>query len=654
MDNSINPQQSLNRIVNQLASRFPDYVNNNQDDWNVFRTRLTDNYNRLFNILFLLYGTNNDFFIYLEELVSLMLLNWQERSGHLKQIDISCEQNPDWFLSNQLVGGVCYVDLFAGNLQGIIDKIPYFKELGITYLHLMPPFKVPLDEHDGGYAVSSYREVNPTLGSISQLRSLIKEFQDNGIILALDFIFNHTSMDHRWAKSAASGDPLFSGYYHLFSDKTLPDQYNQTLRDIFPQERSGSFTYFPDIDRWVWTTFNSYQWDLNYRNQAVFNSMAGELLFLANLGVRVLRLDAVAFIWKELGTTCENLPQAHWIIQAYNTIARIVSPSVIYKSEAIVHPDDVISYIGTGECQISYNPLLMATLWESLATRKVELLHYSMANRFQIPEGTGWVNYIRVHDDIGWTFSDEDAAHLSINGFDHRKFLNKFYTGEFPGSFGRGLAFQYNPKNHDMRISGTCASLAGLEKAINEETEKEVEIAIKRILLLHSIVISLGGMPLIYLGDEIGTLNDYSFLSNPSKQGDSRWVHRPITNWSKAANRNHQGSIENKIFYGLQKLVEIRKANPVISSHQMEMMDTANPQILGYRKEQGSQELLVFANFSEETQPINPIVLKGFINHNELRDLITGSKFFTDQPNLAPYQFYWLVGDRIPDQEVDH
>ena len=344
-------------------------------------------------------------------------------------------------------------------------------------------------------------------------------------------------------RARQEGDEEYLDFYHIFPDREMPDAYERNLREIFPDEHSGAFTFFPDLFKeggWVWTTFHSYQWDLNYANPAVLNRMAEEMLFLANQGVEVIRLDAVAFLWKELGTNCENLPGAHQLIQAFNTVARIASPSLLFKSEAIVHPDEVVKYISPDECQISYNPLLMALLWNTLATRKVDLLSQALAARFKIHPETAWVNYIRVHDDIGWTFSDEDAAILGINGADHRRFLNEFYRGRFPGSFSRGLPFQENPVTGDCRISGTCASLAGLEKALKEEGTPEVELAIKRILLIHGMILTAGGIPLLYLGDEIGTLNDYSYQDDPAHKQDSRWVHRVKANSELYANRLDQ------------------------------------------------------------------------------------------------------------------
>jgi amylosucrase len=379
-----------------------------------------------------------------------------------------------------MVGGVCYVDLFAGTLTGLRERLPYFKTLGLTYLHLMPLFESPEGNSDGGYAVSSYRRVNPRLGTIEELAELAREFQEQGISLVLDFVFNHTSDEHEWALHAQAGDPEYERFYFLFPDRTMPNAYERTLREIFPTVRRGSFTWREDIRKWVWTTFNSFQWDLNYANPAVFRAMAEEMLFIANIGVEILRLDAVAFIWKRMGTSCENQPEAHQIIQAFNSIARITAPAMLFKSEAIVHPDDVLSYISPRECQISYNPLLMALLWESLATREVKLLDHSMRNRFRLPQGTAWVNYLRSHDDIGWTFDDNDARWEWMDPTGHRKFLNQFYTGRFPASFARGLPFQENPTTGDARVSGTLASLAGLEQAMQSGDQQQIELAVRR------------------------------------------------------------------------------------------------------------------------------------------------------------------------------
>lgn len=636
-------QRTLNRLLPRLDAEFSAFAKRHPKAWSQFLSRLNQHFPQLFSILVHLYGQQYDFFFHIESLMHLMAHSWTSRPIDLRTLDDAREAQPAWFQDHNMVGGVCYVDLFADDLTGIGRKIPYFKELGLTYLHLMPLFSSPEGENDGGYAISSYREVDPNLGTMDELRSLADELRSEGISLVLDFVFNHTSDEHTWALKAKAGDQDYQNYYRMFPDRVMPDAYEAHLREIFPDEHPGAFTYFEDIGQWVWTTFHSNQWDLNYANPEVFNQMANEMLLLANQGVEVLRLDAVAFIWKALGTHCENLPEAHMIIQAFNAIARITAPALLFKSEAIVHPDEVVKYIHPEECQLSYNPLLMALLWNSLATRDVGLLHYSMANRFAIPQGCAWVNYVRCHDDIGWTFSDEDAAAFGINAFDQRQFLNAFYSGTFPGSFARGLLFQENPKTRDARISGTCASLAGLEKAIKEETAVEVDLAIQRILLIHNVILSIGGIPLIYLGDEVGTLNDYTYRQDPAKADDSRWVHRPAADQLRYAQRKDVETIPGKIFKGLQHLIELRKSTPLICSEAPEFVGTGNPHVFGYLRSDKDAEILFLNNFSDQAQTVskNVLRLRGLVY--PLVDLVN-DVVYEDEADLIlqPCQYLWL------------
>jgi amylosucrase len=359
------------------------------------------------------------------------------------------------------------------------------------------------------------------------------------------------------------------------------------------------------MQRWVWTTFNSFQWDLNYTNPEVFRAMAEEMLFLANQGVEVMRLDAVAFIWKRLGTSCENQPEAHTIIRAFNAMAKIAAPGLLFKSEAIVEPDEVIRYIHPDECQLSYNPLLMALLWEAMATREVKLLEYSMRHRYRIPAGCAWVNYIRCHDDIGWTFDDQDARAVGIDPTGHRRFLNQFYTGRFPGSFARGVPFQYNADNGDLRISGTLSSLAGLEAAVEQQDNELIERAVRRINLLRSITVSIGGIPLLYIGDEWGMLNDYTYLTDPVKAADSRWVHRSKKRWEARDDLADQDTLEWRFFKEMVKLIGLRRQLPALQNGGMEVIYTGNPHLFGYIRAHGSQKILIVNNFDEEDQAMD-------------------------------------------------
>ena len=635
---------SLERIWPRVEAEFGNWAKAEPAAWAEFEVRLRREWGRLFGLLLGLYGQHYDFFYQLEQLVLSAARSWRDRAAWLKQRDRARESDPQWFQSQQMVGAVLYVDRFAHTLAGLHEHIPYLKSLGVTYLHLMPLFRAPEGNSDGGYAVSSYREVNPTLGTIDELRALTEVLHEEGISAVLDFVFNHTSDEHDWALRAQRGEPEYTDFYYLFPDRTLPDAYQRTLREIFPTVRRGNFTYREDIDKWVWTTFNSFQWDLNYANPAVFRAMAEEMLFIANVGIEFLRLDAVAFVWKQMGTGCENLPEAHAIIQAYNAVCRIAAPALLFKSEAIVAPRDVNSYIGPHECQVSYNPLLMALCWEALATRDVRLLQTSLHNHFGITPGCAWVNYLRSHDDIGWTFDDDEARALGIDPYGHRRFLNDFYTGRFTGTFARGLPFQQNPVTGDARVCGSLASLAGLEEAVQSGDDALVALAIRRVLLLHSIILGIGGIPLIYIGDEIGTLNDYSYAAEVDKAGDSRWVHRPQFDWARAERRADPATVEGQIYAGMLHLIALRRTQPAFWGGAMELVESANDQVFGFVRNHGGQRLLALANFSERPQAIDANRVRVYGSGYRFTDLASGeARSANEALRLEPYQFVWLI-----------
>lgn len=626
-------QTSLARLRPWLHRVFKDA----ESLWPTFESRLDQHFPRLFELLLQIYGDQYDFFWHLEHTLKTAAHAYLERSEALRNLDAERDsaQTP-WYQSETQLGGVCYVDLYAETLAGLRGRIPYFIEIGLTYLHLMPLFKCPDGNSDGGYAVSSFREVNPALGTMPELAALADELRANGISLVLDMVFNHTSDEHDWALAAKAGDPDYQDYYLMFPDRTFPDQYERTLREIFPEQAPGSFTHVPGLNKWVWTTFNTFQWDLNYANPAVFNRMLGEMLFLANQGVEVLRLDAVAFVWKQMGTVCENLPPAHWIIEALNLLTKIAAPATIFKSEAIVHPDEVVKYIGA-ECEISYHPTLMVLLWEALATRDVGLLRHTMAKRFTLPPKTAWVNYIRLHDDIGWSFANEDAAELGINGYDHRGFLNDFYIGKFPGSFASGVPFNFNPQTGDMRISGMAASLCGLEKALSTKDDAAIELAIRRYLLIQGLTLAAGGIPLIYLNDEYGALNDYGYLDNPDHAGDSRWIHRPRFDPLAWAQRTDSATIAGRLYQPLRRMIEVRKATPAFAADGVaDWIESGNPHVLTFARFKGEQRVLIVANFSEGSQTVQI--------QQPMNDLISKQSFVVDQPlTLAPYALLWLA-----------
>ncbi|MCB9951488.1 MAG: alpha-glucosidase C-terminal domain-containing protein [Planctomycetaceae bacterium] len=614
-----------------------------------FEQRLEHYWNDLFHGLFALYGQRYDFFYHLEQILLSGVRGIASRPEDLQEIDEHRVNDPGWYQSQDMVGGALYVDLFSENLCNLRNHIHYFKELGLSYLHLMPLFAVRPGDNDGGYAISNYRSVDPRLGTIDDLKLLASELRAEGISLVLDFVFNHTADDHDWAQRAQAGDKEYQQFYYIFPDRTVPDQYERTLREIFPTVRRGNFTWHDGMGQWVWTTFNSFQWDLNYSNPAVFRSMLEELIFIANTGVDILRLDAVAFIWKRMGTNCENLPQAHTLIRAYNSLVRIIAPGLLFKSEAIVHPDDVVKYIGEHECQLSYNPTLMALLWESLATRNVRLLTRSLSHRHALPRNTAWVNYLRCHDDIGWTFDNADAEALGINAYDHRQFLNEFYTGQFPGSFARGVPFQHNLETGDMRISGTMASLAGLEYAIEKNDEQLMDEAVRRIMLLHGVTLSIGGIPLLYLGEEWGQLNDYDFVKDPAKSGDTRWIHRPKMKWEYLEELNGlintgQGTIRTRIFKSLQKLIALRHTLPALAGQSMELIDTENEHVLAFARIHEGNRVIVVANFSEYPQSFSGNKLRTAGLGRFFEDVIAAKSYSTSEGiQLAGYQILWLI-----------
>lgn len=598
-----------------------------------FRTRFDAQFPRLFELFASLYGERSDCLDHLASLIVLALTSWRDRPEDIKALDFEREQQPDWFQSNQMLGAFCYVDRYAGDLAKLRGHVPYFKELGITYLHLMPLFDCPKDNSDGGYAVSSYRDVREELGTMADLRSLASDLREAGISLVVDFVFNHTSNEHEWARKAAEGDPVYSDYYWIFDDRRMPDAFERTVREVFPDDHPGAFIQMED-GRWIWSTFHSFQWDLNYSNPAVFCAMAGEMLALANQGVDLIRMDAVAFIWKRLGTTCESQPEAHLLLRAFNAVCRMAAPSLLFKSEAIVHPDEVVSYIDPEECPISYNPLLMALSWEALATRKVALIDQAIRRRQPINGDCAWVNYVRSHDDIGWTFADEDAAELDVIGYDHRLFLNSFYTNRFEGSFARGAPFQYNPKSGDCRVCGTTAALTGVEA--------EDPGGIDRMLLLYGIAFSAGGIPLISLGDEVGQLNDYSYQEKPSRAKDQRWVGRPMRPDDLYDQRHDPNTFAGKIYAGMTRLIGARQAAPGLAGNAIKGFSTQNRHVLGFVRSAGGQEICVLANFADDTQFV---IAEQFLETApRMTDLISRESYHTRRGiSLAPHQIMWLT-----------
>lgn len=596
-----------------------------------------------------LYGERADFSEQLEKLLEITASNYANRSSELRRLDLRRQSSPDWFQQSTMIGYVCYVDRFAGNLSAIREKIPYLKELGVTYLHLMPLLKPREGANDGGYAVQDYRQINPTYGTMDDLAALTGELRRNGISLCIDLVCNHTAKEHDWARRAVAGDPHYRDYYLMYADRMLPDQYEANLPEVFPDFAPGNFTWYEDCQRWVWTTFNEYQWDLNYRNPAVLGEILDIILYLANQGVEVVRLDAVAFMWKRMGTDCQNQREVHTILQALRTLSRMAAPGVIFKAEAIVAPDKLIWYLGRGrgtgkECELAYHNVFMVLLWSMLAERNVRLATHALQRFPDNSSSAAWNTYARCHDDIGWAIMDEDAAAVGLNGFAHRSFLSDFYSGEFPGTFARGGVFQFNPRTGDRRISGSLASLTGLETAQQSGDASQMDLAIRRVLLLHNLIFAFGGVPLIYMGDELGLLNDPSYLDNPDLADDNRWMHRPWMDWQRAEQRHDLDTVSGQIFAGLLKLIQARKHTYELHAQaRTHVVWTHNDQVLGILRDSARGRLLILANVTEQGQGVAEYRLKelGFsgalVDRLDNRQLSSGADV-----HLEPYQVIWL------------
>jgi amylosucrase len=580
-------------------------------------------------------------------LVEIAAQNFQQRPADLRLLDLRRHADPQWYQHQQMLGYATYADLFAGDLKGVADRVDYLAELGVTYLHLMPLLKPRPGQNDGGYAVMDYRAVRPELGSIDDLRELATVLRSQGISLTLDLVLNHVAAEHQWAVNARAGDPFYRSYFHMFADRELPDAYQRTLPEVFPDFAPGNFTYDEESHSWVWTTFNTWQWDLNWHNPDVFYEFADLILWLANLGVECLRLDAIAFIYKRMGTNCQNQPEVHAITQALRTVARIAAPALIFKAEAIVGPADLAPYLGVGKhagkvSDLAYQNSLMVQIWSALAAKDTRLFCAAM-NRFPAkPPTTVWGTYLRCHDDIGWAIDDGDAASVGLTGFEHRRFLAEYYAGLYPMSDARGLVFQENLLTGDRRISGTAASLAGIEAALNSGDDLHLDLAVRRYLLAYSLVLGFGGLPLIYMGDELGLLNYYDFVEDPDHADDNRWVHRPPMPWDWVDRRHIEGTVEYRIWHGLRHIITVRSSLPSLdASLESEILDPVNPAVLVFLRRFPTQTMVGVYNMTTESQKLPRWVIP---LGNWAWDALTDETPLTDrQLTLDGYQVRWFV-----------
>ncbi|WP_300674378.1 alpha-amylase family glycosyl hydrolase [Desulfoluna sp.] len=645
-------EQVAHTLLNDILNRIKPEIY--QQDLRHFYTRLGANFYAIHSLFVKLYGERSDFEEQAQSLVETMATRYIDRSDKLRQLDLAREKDYNWFLSQKWVGMALYCNGFAENLNGLRERLNYFQELGINLVHVMPIMPCPEGSSDGGFAVSDFREIDPQLGTLEDLNLLADEMQERDILLVLDVVVNHTSNRHYWAQQAQVGNPMYQDYYYTFGTRNIPDMFEQSMPEIFPETAPGNFTWDEEMGRWVMTVFNDFQWDLNYSNPAVFIEMMNIILFWANQGADILRLDAVAFLWKKIGSACQNEPEAHLILQLLKDCCQVTAPGVLFIAEAIVAPVEMIKYFGEDaviakECEIAYNATFMALMWDAVATKNARLLNQGIKSLPVKLERATWLNYVRCHDDIGLGFDDQDILLCNYQPASHRKFLIDYYTGQFADSHARGLPFARNEKTGDERISGSLASLVGLEYALEAGDDSAIEDAIKLILLLHGMIMSFGGIPLLYYGDAIGSLNDDSYRTDPNKMGDTRWVHRPAIDWEKAARRNTPGSIEYKIFDSLKRMIAVRKEVTVFSDfNNRELLDVENPHLFvfgRYNRDHQPGRVLVVANFSDRPQHLNLGDLGAWCpQHTRLVDLIKGERpdSFKNSLVVPGFGFYWL------------
>ncbi len=644
----------LNKILDELKPEI------RRRDLRHFYTRLGANFYAIYSLFHHLYGQRDDFEQQMVNLVEVMARQYIKRNGDLKQSDIEREQSHNWFLSQQWVGMALYVDGFADDLTGARSHLGYLQDLGVNMVHMMPILRCPAGASDGGYAVSDFRNIDARVGTLEQLRELADSMRVRDMLLTLDVVVNHTSDEHEWAQRARAGEKKYEDYFYIFRDRNIPDMFEETMPEIFPETAPGNFTFDTTMKKWVMTVFNDYQWDLNYSNPAVFIEMVDIILFWANQGADIVRLDAVAFLWKKIGTTCQNEREAHLILQLMKDCSQVTAPGVLFIAEAIVAPVEIIKYFGEDaviakECEIAYNATFMALLWEAVATKNAKLLDQGIRSLPDKLDRATWLNYVRCHDDIGLGFDDTDIIKAGYNPYAHRRFLVDYFTGVYDASPARGQPFGVNFKTGDARISGSLASLVGLESALLAGDEAAIQRSIDIILLLHSMIMSFGGIPLLYYGDEIGNLNDCTFLQDENKAHDNRWMHRPRIDWTKAELRNQHGSVEQRIFMGLQKMIAVRKSTAAFADYNNRwLIETGNPHLFVFLRNnpfQLNDSVLVVGNFDAAPQSLtlSDLSNRGHFEYGRLYDLYSGEspQQFNDQLVVPPHRFYWLTDHRL-------
>ncbi|MBQ5485400.1 MAG: alpha-amylase family protein, partial [Lachnospiraceae bacterium] len=517
--------------------------------------------------------------------VSMLRSFYMGRSDELRALDEKRLGDPNWYKGNDMLGMLMYVDCFAQTINGISEHFDYIKEVGVNYLHLMPLLKSPEGRSDGGYAVSDFRSVEDRFGTMEDLAALAAKCHEENVSICLDFVMNHTSEDHEWARRARAGEKEYQDRYFFYDNWDIPFRFEETVPQVFPQSAPGNFTWCEEAGKVVMTTFYPYQWDLNYRNPVVFNDMTANMLFLCNQGVDIIRLDAVPYIWKTMGTTCRNLPEVHTLVRLMRIACEIVAPGTLLLGEVVMAPSEVVPYFGTiesPECHLLYNVTTMASTWHTVATHDVRLLQDQLSKVFSLPRDYTFLNYLRCHDDIGWGLDYPFLRQFGIEEVAHKKYLNDYFRGFVFGSDARGELYNDDPRLGDARLCGTTASLCGIEAAEYELDEEKLQRGITLDVMLHAFLMTLSGPPVLYSGDEVGQLNDYSYHEDPLKWEDSRYLHRGRLCWEDVDQRRRRKGRQGQIFRSIKKLEKFRKMHPAFDSEaDVWIVPTGNDHVLG-------------------------------------------------------------------------
>lgn len=575
------------------------------------------------------------------ELCDQMREFYQKRRTDLKARDREKSKNPKWYRNNRMLGMMLYIDNFAGNLKGVREKLDYVEECNASFIHLMPFLDTVEGKSDGGYAVADFRKVRPDLGTMEDLADLARECHDRGIDVCMDFVMNHTSDEHEWARRALAGEGEYMSRYFFYDNPQIPREFERTVPQVFPTTAPGNFTWLPQIGHYVMTSFYPYQWDLNYANPRVFNEMMYNFLFFANQGMDIIRIDAVPYIWKELGTSCRNLKQVHTIVRMMRMIGEIVCPAVVLLGEVVMEPAKVVPYFGTvekPECHMLYNVTTMATTWHSVAVQGTKLLKQQLDIVNHLPEEYTFLNYLRCHDDIGWGLDYGTLSSWQMKEVPHKRFLNDYFTGNFPGSESRGELYNDDPVTMDARFCGTAASMCGIESAGFEGDAAKMEKAIRKDLMLHAYMFLQRGLPMIYSGDEIGQVNDYSYKEDPRKREDSRYIHRGAFRWDLAEQRKKKGTVEARIFQALHQMEELRKKEAILGPDaQVCTWDTGDDGVLGLMRKYEGKTLVGIFNFTDWEKEIY------FPEPGEYQDLLEKKKLEKDRVKLPQFGFLWAL-----------